>query len=120
MKTLRFTDKELNFLVNVLKEQERIGLEYSNSFDFSEYEDMLMRLNMPSSDTKCYVVSFTHDNGVVEEDKRAICYAVDENDAFHIVKSVMEKSSYDLITLISVTEIEDSCVYVCNDYIRIE
>lgn len=110
MKYLHVTDNELNFLINA-SEKNKV----EKMMSASEYDEMLLKLYTANDADKIYSVVVNYDNGAIVDCKTVLCRAINEEDAFKIVKSVMEKSSDDVVTLVSVNEFDDSIIYICNE-----
>lgn len=110
MKYLQVTDNELNFLINA-SEKNKVEKKMSDS----EYDEMLLKLYTANDADKIYSVVVNYDNGATIHRMTVLCRAINEDDAFKIIKSVMEKSSDDVVTLVSVNEFDDSIIYICNE-----
>lgn len=113
MKCLHVTDKELNFLIKTLEDINKVKDEKTmGEFDYNE---MLMKLYTTTDTDNIYSVVVDYDNGASIHRVTVLCRAINEEDAFKIVKSVLEKSSDDFVSLVSVNEFDDSLLYICDE-----
>lgn len=113
MKYLQVTDNELNFLINV-SEKNKVEKMMSDS----EYDEMLLKLYTVNDADKIYSVVVNYDNGATIHRMTVLCRAINEDDAFKIVRSMLCKCSDDFVSLVSVNEFDDSFVYVCDDVMK--
>lgn len=110
MKYLHVTDNELNFLINV-SEKNKV----EKMMSASEYDEMLLKLYTASDADRIYSVVVDYDNGASIHRVTVLCRAINEDDAFKIVRSMLCKCSDDFVSLVSINEFDDSFVYICDE-----
>ena len=100
---IELTNSEFDLIISALSSDRERGTNSIMHFDTSDYDDLLMELyeyeNGFTSVPFVYVIDIEYDNSAVTENRRVVCKAFDEEDAYEIVKNAFNKTSFDTISI---------------------